>query len=87
MRHLEILAQQIASRGVKHAFGIPGSGPSLFLIDALEKCGVRYHLTHFEGTAAMMAGAIGRGASVLISVSRFAMKGGGALASVRPQSQ
>jgi acetolactate synthase-1/2/3 large subunit len=60
MRHLETLAQQIAARGIKHVFGIPGSGPSLHLLDALEKNGVRYHMTHFEGTAAIMAGAVGR---------------------------
>ncbi len=60
MKHLEILARQIAARGVKHVFGIPGSGPSLFLLDALEKHGVLYHLTHFEGTAAIMAGSIGK---------------------------
>jgi acetolactate synthase-1/2/3 large subunit len=60
MKHLEILAQQIAARNVSHIFGIPGSGPSLYLLDALEKQGVRFHLTHFEGSAALMAGAIGK---------------------------
>lgn len=60
MKHLEILARQIAARNVSHIFGIPGSGPSLFLLDALEKQGVRFHLTHFEGSAALMAGAIGK---------------------------
>ena len=60
MKHLETLAGQIAARGVNHVFGIPGSGPSLFLLDALEKQGVQFHLTHFEGSAALMAGAIGK---------------------------
>jgi len=60
MRHLQELAQQIAKRKVNHIFGIPGSGPSLFLLDALEKCDVRFHLTHFEGSGALMAGAIGK---------------------------
>jgi acetolactate synthase-1/2/3 large subunit len=60
MRHLEVLARQIAARNVNHIFGIPGSGPSLFLLDALEKQGIRFHLTHFEGCAALMAGAIGK---------------------------
>jgi acetolactate synthase-1/2/3 large subunit len=60
MKHLERLAEQIAARKVEHVFGIPGSGSSLFLLDALEKLGVRFHLTHFEGSAAMMAGAIGK---------------------------
>jgi len=60
MIHLQRLAQQIAERKVSHIFGIPGSGPSLFLLDALEKCDVRFHLTHFEGSGAIMAGAIGK---------------------------
>jgi acetolactate synthase-1/2/3 large subunit len=60
MKHLEALAIQIAAQGVSHIFGIPGSGPSLFLLDALEKQGVQFHLTHFEGSAALMAGAIGK---------------------------
>jgi thiamine pyrophosphate-dependent acetolactate synthase large subunit-like protein len=60
MKHLQILAQQIAERKVNHIFGIPGSGPSLVLLDALEKHDVRFHLTHFEGSAAIMAGAIGK---------------------------
>ena len=60
MKHLEALAHQMAARNVSHVFGIPGSGPSLFLLDALEKRGIRFHLTHFEGSAALMAGAIGK---------------------------
>jgi acetolactate synthase-1/2/3 large subunit len=60
MKHLQLLAQQIAQRKVNHVFGIPGSGPSLFLLDALEKYDVNFHLTHFEGSAAIMAGAIGK---------------------------
>ena len=60
MKHLQLLAQGIAERKVNHIFGIPGSGPSLFLLDALEKYDVRFHLTHFEGSGAIMAGAIGK---------------------------
>ena len=60
MKHLQLLAQQIAQRKVNHVFGIPGSGPSLFLLDALEKHDVHFHLTHFEGSGAIMAGAIGK---------------------------
>jgi acetolactate synthase-1/2/3 large subunit len=33
---------------------------SLFLLDALERHDVRFHLTHFEGSGAIMAGAIGK---------------------------
>lgn len=54
------LAADMAQREVTHIFGIPGSGSSLTLLDALEKRGVSFCLTHFEGTGALMAGAIGR---------------------------
>jgi acetolactate synthase-1/2/3 large subunit len=60
MTHIQALARQMADRGTPHVFGIPGSGPSLDLLDALEKNGVRFHLTHFEGSGAIMAGAVGR---------------------------
>ena len=60
MKHLKELANQIAERNVEHIFGIPGSGPSLYLLDELEKRDVRFHLTHIEGSAALMAGAIGK---------------------------
>ncbi|MGD9299993.1 MAG: thiamine pyrophosphate-binding protein, partial [Desulfobacterales bacterium] len=60
MKHLTDLATQIADRGIEHVFGIPGSGPSLHLLNELEKKGVRFHLTHFEGSAALMAGAFGK---------------------------
>lgn len=60
MSDLYTLADDIAARGIKHIFGIPGSGASLTLIDALEKKGVSFYLTHFEGTGVLMAGAIGR---------------------------
>ncbi len=57
---LEELARQIAENGVKHVFGIPGSGTSLTVIDSLMQKDVRFHLTHFEGSAAIMAGVVGR---------------------------
>ncbi len=60
MKHLSNLARQIAARGIKHVFGIPGSGPSLYLLNELEKLDVRFYLTHFEGSAALMAGAFGK---------------------------
>lgn len=50
----------MAACGVRHVFGIPGSGASLGLIDELEHLGVAFHLTCFEGAAALMAGAAGR---------------------------
>ena len=60
MKHLTNLARQIAASGIEHVFGIPGSGPSLHLLHELEKRDVRFHLTHFEGSAALMAGALGK---------------------------
>lgn len=60
MSKLHELAKAMAQRGVGQVFGIPGSGPSLVLLDALEKEGVSFYLTHFEGTAVLMAGAVGR---------------------------
>ena len=60
MKHLTNLARQIAASGIEHVFGIPGSGPSLYLLNELEKLDVRFHLTHFEGSAALMAGAFGK---------------------------
>lgn len=60
MGELHELAKAMAERGVGQVFGIPGSGPSLTLLDALEREGVPFYLTHFEGTAVLMAGAVGR---------------------------
>ncbi|HID69556.1 MAG TPA: thiamine pyrophosphate-binding protein [Desulfobacterales bacterium] len=60
MSHLKVLAKQIAHYGVQHVFGIPGSGTSLTLIDHLQQLGVQFHLVHFEGCAAIMAGTMGR---------------------------
>jgi acetolactate synthase-1/2/3 large subunit len=60
MGSLEKLAEDIVERGIKHVFGIPGSGPSLTLIDHLQRHNVDFCLTHFEGTAAIMAGTLGR---------------------------
>lgn len=57
---MDRLAAAIASAGVKRVFGIPGSGPSLTLVDHLERLGVAFTTTCFEGSAAIMAGADGR---------------------------
>lgn len=54
------LANDIAACGIERVFGIPGSGASLSLIDALEKRGVDFCLTHFEGTGVLMAATSGR---------------------------
>lgn len=60
MEHLHRLATEMINAGCSHVFGIPGSGPSLTLLDAYEKLGGQFVLTHFEGAAAIMAGAMGR---------------------------
>ena len=54
------LAEYFASLGLKSVFGIPGSGASLSLIDAMEKQGIAFHLTRFEGNGVLMASTIGR---------------------------
>lgn len=60
MEYLERLAHDISFSGIKKIFGIPGSGPSLTLLDALSRQGVSFYLTHFEGSAVLMAGVQGR---------------------------
>lgn len=60
MSDIDQLAEGIAAHGVKEVFGITGSGQSLSLLDALDKRGVAFHGTYFEGSAAVMAGTIGR---------------------------
>ena len=59
MTGMNRLADEIAGHGVPMLFGIPGSGASLMLIDALEKHGIPFHLTHFEGAGALMAATVG----------------------------
>ena len=54
------LAEEITAHGVTRLFGVPGSGVTLSLIDALEKRGIAFHLTHFEGAGALMAATVGR---------------------------
>ena len=54
------LASDVAQSGIKYAFGIPGSGSSLQLTDQLLENQVQFITTHFEGSAALMAGTIGR---------------------------
>lgn len=54
------LAKILGDRVAGPSFGIPGGGPVLELIDALETAGTQFVTTHFEGSAALMAGAVGR---------------------------
>jgi acetolactate synthase I/II/III large subunit len=60
MIDFDLVAGNIVSLGIESVFGIPGSGATLRLIDALERRGVPFHLTRFEGTGVLMAGTIGR---------------------------
>ena len=57
---LTALAADVARHGVDHAFGVPGGGASLELIDALARQSVTFHSTAHEGAAAIMAGTFGR---------------------------
>jgi acetolactate synthase-1/2/3 large subunit len=59
MSDLVRLAEEIVERTSGPVFGVPGSGATLTLIDALEQRGREFVLTHFEGAAAMMAGTVG----------------------------
>ncbi len=54
------LAEDIARCGVRHAYGITGSGAILSVLDELEKRNVEPVRTYFEGSAAIMAATDGR---------------------------
>ena len=56
---ISAFARAAASKS-KHAFGVPGSGQSLELIQALTDHGVAFHSVYHEGAAAIMAGTVGR---------------------------
>ncbi|MFT6671224.1 MAG: acetolactate synthase-1/2/3 large subunit [Afipia broomeae] len=75
--HIEIFADSLVAGGIRHAFGVTGSGVSLKLIGALTERGVTYHATQTEAAAALMAGAAGwdgtlRAMSVVIKGPGFA---------------
>lgn len=55
MSHLEQLAKEIAAQGSGRVYGIPGSGPSLRLLDHLAAAGGEFVTVHFEGCAPLMA--------------------------------
>lgn len=60
MTDIARLSEEITAHGVTRLFGVPGGGVTLSLIDALEKRGITFHLTHFEGAGALMAATVGR---------------------------
>jgi acetolactate synthase-1/2/3 large subunit len=53
----ELLAGRLYDIGVRRAYGVPGGGSNLDLIDALRGCGIQWVLAHTEGGAAFMAAA------------------------------
>ena len=57
---LSFVSEEILSRRIKHVFGIPGGGTSLELLDKLITGNVNFHATHFEGSAAIMGGVVGK---------------------------
>ena len=59
MRTTTFVARYLAARGVRYAFGHPGSDVMDFIAE-MERVGIEFVLTHHENTAAFMAGASGR---------------------------
>ena len=55
----EMIAVHLKNIGVQKAFGVPGGGSSLDLIDAFDKVGIEFHLVKREDTAVMMASVFG----------------------------
>ena len=60
MSNIDQLACSIYEHGTRHVFGITGSGLILTLLDSLEKQQIEPIRTYFEGSAAIMAGTVGR---------------------------
>lgn len=59
-RFVEWLAADLYRRGTRFAFGVPGGGVSLDLLDAVQNKGMRTVVTAREDAAAIMAGVAGR---------------------------
>jgi acetolactate synthase I/II/III large subunit len=54
------LAGELVRIGTKYLFGIPGEGPSLLLLDELEKRGCSFYLVSHEAAGALTAAGFGR---------------------------
>lgn len=69
---VDVLAQRLAARGVRHVFGVPGGDCSLDLIAACAKVDIEFILARTESAAAMMACVTGEltGAPGVIMVTR-----------------
>ncbi len=55
----EVIAAAMKERGIGRLFGIPGGGSSLDLIDAADRAGIPFVLTHTETAAVIMAAVTG----------------------------
>jgi acetolactate synthase-1/2/3 large subunit len=53
----DMIARTCAAQGVKRAFGVPGGGSSLDLIEAFARCGIEFVLCRTETGAVLMAAA------------------------------
>ena len=51
----EVLVAQMAARGVRRIYGVPGGDCSLDVIAAADKAGIDFILTRTESSAALMA--------------------------------
>ena len=59
-RFVDWLARELAARGTRFAFGVPGGGVTLDLLAATQATGIRTVITAREDAAAMMAGVAAR---------------------------
>ncbi len=57
--HAEVMATELAARGVQYVFGLPG-GEIVAFIDACRRAGMRFLLTGHEASAAWMAQVVGQ---------------------------
>ena len=57
--HAEVMANELAARGVQYVFGLPG-GEIVAFIDACRRAGMRFLLTGHEASAAWMAQVVGQ---------------------------
>lgn len=60
VKFVDWLTGELARRGARHAYGVPGGGISLDLLDAAQNSGIQPVITAREDAAAMMAGVAGR---------------------------
>ena len=52
---VQVLAAALRARGTRRAFGVPGGGSSLDVIDAFAAEGIAFVLVHGETAGALMA--------------------------------